>query len=74
VDGEEIDVQARLGQAIEAGQLTPEEAVELAEKAGWTRPFEPREETSLEERIGPDKARELREGAPRGRGKGRRGK
>jgi hypothetical protein len=71
VDGEEIDVQARLGQAIEAGQLTPEEAVELAEKAGWTRPFHPAED--LEERIGPDKARELREAASsRGRGKGRR--
>lgn len=69
VDGETaVDLPTELAKAIEAGEVSVEEAVELAKKAGWARPYQ---HGTLEEILGPEKVQELREGGPKSKGKRR---
>lgn len=74
VGEDKIYPATELGRAVETGEIKIDEVFQLAQKAGWIRPFRPAEETSLEERLGPEKARELREASGRGRDRGRRRK
>jgi len=61
VNGERLNLPTELAQAIEAGELSVEEAVELARQAGWTRPYQASGPGTLEEILGPEKVQELRE-------------
>jgi len=66
VKGERIeDAPREFAKEIEAGELTIEEAVELAKGAGWARPYQASGWSgtggTLEEILGPEKVQELRE-------------
>jgi hypothetical protein len=51
--GKPVDVQVALGRDIEAGKITPEEAVQMAVDAGWTLPlWEAKPDIDTDEEIG----------------------